>query len=94
MKIIRMAGKLILAGITAAVILSAIMFAYDILPVHYENTKGNTDFTWEPNGIWVKMTEGISFGKFDSDGFNNPQVIHNPDIVIVGSSHMEATNVF
>ena len=40
------------------------------------------------------MTEGISWGKMDSNGFNNSSVIHNPDILILGSSHMEATNVF
>ena len=39
------------------------------------------------------MTEGISWGKMDSAGFNNTSVIENPDVLILGSSHMEATNV-
>lgn len=94
MKIIKNIGKGIIAGITASVILSALLFAYDIMPVHYENQKGNTDYVWQSDAIWVKLTEGVSWGKFDSDGFNNPTVIKNPDIIILGSSHMEATNVF
>ena len=94
MKIIKSICKIVLAGITASIILSGFLFLYDIMPVHYENKKGNTDYVWQSNAIWVKLTEGISWGRFDSDGFNNPVVIKNPDIIILGSSHMEATNIF
>lgn len=93
-KIVTFAGKMILAGILAIIILSGVMCFYDLMPLHYENKKGNTDYIWQPNGVWVKLTEGISFGKYDSAGYNNPKVIDNPDIIILGSSHMEGTNVF
>ena len=35
----------------------------------------------------------MAFGRYDAAGFNNPKVIENPDILVLGSSHMEATNV-
>lgn len=93
MKIIKVTGKIILAGVVALVILSAILCLYSLTPVHIENTAGNTDYVWPANARWVKMTEGISFGKYDANGFNNKTVVENPDIIILGSSHMEATNV-
>lgn len=94
MKLIKKFVKIILAGITAVAVLSVILCFYDLMPLHHNNTKGNTDYVWTSNARWVKLTEGISWGRFDEDGFNNPEVIENPDIIIVGSSHMEATEIF
>ena len=94
MAFVKYLGRTVLAGIVAVAILSGIMCLYDLTPVHHENPNGNTDYVWEANAPWVKLTEGISWGRFDSNGFNNPAVINDPDIIIVGSSHMEATNVF
>ena len=39
------------------------------------------------------MTEGIAHGRFDANGYNNLAVIENPNILLLGSSHMEAVNV-
>lgn len=39
------------------------------------------------------MTEGIAWGKFDANGYNNLTVLDNPDILLLGSSHMEGLNV-
>lgn len=94
MKIIKGIGKIVLAGIVATAILSGLMCFYDLLPVREPNPKGNTDYVWPANAPWVKLTEGISWGRFDAAGYNNAQVVENPDIIILGSSHMEATNVF
>lgn len=85
--------KVIASGIVAVAIICGLLCFYDIKPIHKENPKGNTDFVWLPNSIWVKATEGIAFGKFDANGFNNKSVISNPDIIVLGSSHMEAANV-
>lgn len=93
MKIIRGLAKIILSGLVAIVVLSFILCFYSLMPVHIENENGNTDFVWEENSHWVKMTEGISWGKFDGNGYNNSSVINNPDIIVLGSSHMEATEV-
>lgn len=93
MKILRKAGKTILAGIVATAILSLLMCFYFLLPVHIDNKNGSTDYIWPAKSVWFKATEGISWGKFDENGFNNLSAVDNPDIVILGSSHTEATNV-
>lgn len=93
MKIINQILKVFLAGFTAVIILSVVLLPYSLQPVHIPNDLKNTDYVWPPNSHWIRNTEGFSFGKFDENGFNNIEVINNPDIVIVGSSHMEATNV-
>lgn len=93
MKFIKGLLKVIASGIVAVAIICGLLCFYDIKPIHKENPKGNTDFVWLPNSIWVKATEGIAFGKFDANGFNNKSVISNPDIIVLGSSHMEAANV-
>lgn len=93
MNVIKYLGKICLAGITACVIISIILCFYSVSPIHIENKKGNTDYIWIPNSYWVTKAEGLAWGKFDSNGFNNISVINNPDIIILGSSHMEAKNV-
>ena len=93
MKIVKEIGKVLLSGLLSIAILSGLMCGYSLLPVHIENEKGNTDYVWPANSVWVKMTEGISWGKLDANGLNNKSVIENPDILILGSSHMEAINV-
>lgn len=93
MKIVKGLLKTALAGILAVAILSGLFFFYTFMPIHKANKGGNTDYIWPENARWFKMTEGISTGKFDANGFNNLQVIEEPDILILGSSHMEATDV-
>ncbi len=85
--------KAILAGVVAVFILSVILMPYSFTPVHISNDLKNTDYVWPANSYWMKMTEGVSFGRFDENGYNNLRVVDNPDIIIVGSSHMEAANV-
>lgn len=92
-KTIRILCKIVFAGIAALLILSLLFSCYFRVPVHRVNPNGNTDFVWEPNSSWVRITEGYSWGNFDENGYNNVEVISDPDIIVVGSSHMEATNV-
>lgn len=92
-KIIKEIIKVIMAGGCAICILSLLLLGYYNIPFHIENEKGNTDYVWKSGASWTKMTEGISWGTFDANGYNNLQVINDPDIIILGSSHMEATNV-
>lgn len=93
MKVLKACFKVIAAGLASIVIICGLLFFYCIIPVHEENTRGNTDYVWPSNSIWVNAKEWISFGKNDEKGFNNISVIENPDIIVLGSSHMEATNV-
>lgn len=93
MKAVKGLIKCIGAGVLSIAILCILMYFYDILPPHTENPRRNTDYVWPANSIWVKTTEGIAFGRFDANGFNNKAVVDNPDIIVLGSSHMEATEV-
>lgn len=93
MKILGTICKVVLAGILAIAILCVVFAPYVFTPVHKSNPLGNTDYIWPSGGVWYKMTEGISHGKFDANGYNNPSVVENPDILLLGSSHMEALDV-
>ena len=86
-------GKIILAGIVSVVILSVLLCAYSVHPIRVANPNENTDYVREPNALYVKMMEGTAWGHFDTNGYNNAEVVDAPDILIVGSSHMEAANV-
>ena len=85
--------KTVAAGVAAMGILSGMFAFYYLQPAHIDNTEGNTDYVWISSSRWFKLTEGISWGRFDADGYNNAEVVENPDIIVLGSSHMEATNV-
>lgn len=93
MKPIKALFKTVLAGLAALVILSALMFGYYFMPLRENNPKQNTDYVWAPNTLWASLTEGISYGITDADGFINPEVTEDPDILFLGSSHLQAMNV-
>ena len=93
MSILKRVTKIVAAIIISIIIISVLLCFYSITPVHIDNPKGNTDYVWPSNSIWVKATEGIAYGRYDANGFNNKTVIENPDIIFVGSSHIEATEV-
>ncbi len=86
-------GKFLTAWVVAIVALSLIICFYYIRPVRLDNVRGETDYVWPSNSYWVTLTEGVSVGHFDSLGFNNTSVVQNPDILLLGSSHMEATYI-
>lgn len=94
MKVLCHSIRVVFAGLIAIIILSLMMCFYSLLPVHVENVQENTDYVWPANSIWVTLTEGIAWGRFDENGYNNLSVVDNPDIIVLGSSHMEAINVF
>lgn len=54
-----------------------------------------TDYKWSSNQLFTNMAEGFSFFYFDKYGFNNIEDKNNKkvDILLMGSSHMEAYNV-
>ena len=93
MKIVKQLGKMVGAAIVAVIILSLIISVYSTSPLRVENPQGNTDYVWKPDSLWMNMSEGISFGKMDGKGFNNLEVIEDPDIILLGSSHIESKNV-
>lgn len=93
MKTVKQLGKMIGAVIVAVIILSLIISVYSTSPLRAKNPQGNTDYVWKPDSLWLNMSEGVSFGKMDGKGFNNLEVVDNPDIILLGSSHIESKNV-
>lgn len=93
MKTFKYLIKVVLAGVVALAILCVIANVYCLSPMRVENSYKNTDYSWESGKPWMKMTEGISCGIMDEKGFNNIDVIENPDVLLLGSSHIEGMNV-
>jgi hypothetical protein len=87
--------RFISAGITAFGVLNIFCFIYYNMPVHITSKTGTTDYIWESNGHYSKMTEGYGYGKMNNEGYNNSDDYNKQpiDILIMGSSQMEGTNV-
>ena len=92
--LIKRAIKILVAGIVAAILLSIFCIGYLNTGVHIENKTGATDYKWREKQFKSTMVEGFAWIKMDEQGFNND--FHgngNVDILLMGSSHMEAYNV-
>lgn len=86
--------KIIIAGTISLVILSVFCIFYSYTGIHIKNTSGATDYKWSRNQFKSTMIEGFSWFRMDDNGFNNSITIQeNPDILLMGSSHMEATEI-
>ena len=92
-KLLKKAVTVLCAFLSAFLILCLLVRCYHRGPGYEPNPLENTDFVWTPGGSWFHVHEGVSWGRMDDRGFNNPTAVQNPDIVIVGSSHMENTYV-
>ena len=90
-------ARVILSGFVALLILSIFSLVYCFTGIHISNESGSTDYRWEPGQIKANMFEGFAWLRMDNNGFNNGQALDNAvgdlDILIIGSSHMEATEV-
>lgn len=86
--------KAFVAGIVALAFLSGIAYLYFYTGIHITNKTNATDYTWTPSQRINNMKEGFSFIKMDKNGFNNANGYdENIDILLMGSSHMEAYQV-
>lgn len=94
LKISRVLIKYGTAGVFSLIILSAFCFVYDFSGVHISNPSGSTDYKWE-SGQWkADMLEGMAWFRMDDNGFNNVDAEDGDlDILLMGSSHMEAVQV-
>lgn len=96
LKAIKWFGKAWVAAIVSMVILSIFTTIYSNSGVHITNETGATDYKWESRQFKATMNEGFAWMRMNSDGFNNMSNIvdvGNVDILLMGSSHMEAVNV-
>ena len=87
--------KAVTAGILSLAILSAFDLIYSFSGIHIANSSGATDYTWQPGQPKSNMTEGFSWLLMDENGFRNNKVPSESsvNILMMGSSHMEALNV-
>lgn len=85
--------KAFIAGIAALAIISAAAFFYNYTGIHLTNHSGATDYSWQKNQRMNNMKEGFAWVKMDENGFNNVSVSDDIDILLMGSSHMEAYQV-
>ncbi len=81
------------AEIIAIAVLSVFGLFYGYSGVHSKNASGATDYKWQSNHITTTMKEGFSYIQYDKNGFNNIGDDEDVDILLMGSSHMEAVNV-
>ena len=94
-KAVKYLSKCIIAGIISIVLLSLLSLIYYNPPIVTQQSDWITNFKYEENSKWSFMLEGFGHGKTDKLGYNNAYYIDcsNPDIVFVGSSHLEALQV-
>ena len=88
--------KLLGAGALAFAVLSVFSYIYYNPGTHITSTNGATDYVWESNGFYSKATEGFAYGRVDKNGYNNAYPApadEKVDMLLLGSSHMEAFNV-
>ncbi len=85
---------LLLSFFFSIIILSVFLLVYNFSGVHVKNDQYTTDYKWESYQLKTTMSEGFSWLKMDSNGFNNTS---NDDcniaLLLMGSSHMEAVNI-
>ena len=88
-----MFGKIIAGGIISLAILSVIAFFYNFTGIHVTSKSGATDYVWQSRQNINNLNEGFAMVKMDKNGLNNTFVPENVDILLMGSSHMEAYQV-
>jgi hypothetical protein len=97
LRFFRKSIQLLLAGAVSLAILSIFTLLYNFSGIHIENPSGATDYKWQSGQRKATMTEGFSWLKMDDSGFNNVAFddvgSEQPDILLMGSSHMEAVQV-
>lgn len=87
--------KVIAAAIVSFTVVNLLCVLYYNVPIHSPSRNNSTDYVWEENKFYSRATEGFAMGVTDKNGFNNLETFKKGDIdvLLMGSSHMEAFNV-
>ncbi len=95
MKYIKWFIKAAVAGVLSLAISSVFCFFYYNPGSHITSQTGATDYVWIPNKITYRSTEGFGRATPDENGYFNTYGVNdeNINILLMGSSHMEAGNV-
>ena len=92
-KIVSSVVKILLSGLLALVILSVYTYFFNNSGVHVRNPSSATDYKWEPYQRKSTIVEGFAWVTMDGDGYNNRTIPEEIDILLMGSSQMEAVNI-
>lgn len=85
--------KAVFSGMLALLVLHVFCLFYYNLPIHFSGEDGATDYVWESHFAYSNLTEGYGRGKTNNEGRANPFDYTDgmeTDILLMGSSHMEA----
>lgn len=85
--------RIIIASAISLLFLSLYVLGFNNSGVHITNSTNATDYKWEANQKKSKTDEGFAWVTLDEDGFNNYSIPDNIDVLLMGSSHMEAVNI-
>lgn len=85
--------KIAVAFLCSLIILSAFALVYKHYPPQYDNSSGSTDYRNQANGFMSNMKEGHAWFRYDKNGYNNAVADDEIDVLLMGSSHMEARQI-
>lgn len=92
--ILQWIGRATIAGLLTIILLSGFCLIYNYDGIHISSESGATDYIWESRQLKSTMKEGFSWIRMDENGYNNAfDYSEKPDILLMGSSHMEAAQV-
>lgn len=93
-KLIKRFIVFISSSFSAIILLSLFCYIYSYTGIHVYNDSNATDYKWQKGQYKANMTEGFAWIRFDDNGFNNiDSNTNNIDMLIMGSSHMEAVQI-
>ena len=92
-RIITRTLKMMTSLVLAFSLLSVSSLFYKQTSPHVSPFANETYFRWEAGSFTSTMEEGFAWNKMDQNGFNNLQCFDSIDILIMGSSHMEAVQI-
>ncbi len=87
--------KAFVGGVLALLLASFVSVFYCNTGTHLTSKTGATDYVWQSGRFVGTMTEGMAWKKVDDNGYlSNVVTSDDVDILLAGSSHMEARMLF
>lgn len=93
MKITRICLRFITASLIAILLLSMFSMLYKHTSPHVEPIANETFYRWEAGSFTSTMEEGFAWINMDENGYNNLKCFDSIDVLLMGSSHMEAIQI-
>ena len=93
MKITRICLRFIAASLIAVFVLSMVSMLYKHTSPHVSPIANETYYRWEAGSFTSTMEEGFAWIEMDQNGYNNLKCFDSIDVLLMGSSHMEAVQI-